>query len=110
MIMQIQAYFAEFLLRYESLPIKIKLFIGMLIAANTAGMAIYFGLLLAVGETNYWGCLGSFLAVRAYLFMANRSLPLTDENVAFMSSERILWNLATIAVLSVMICLKSLIS
>jgi len=91
---------------------KLRLLIAMLIAANTAALAIYFSISLidGIGAVDYWGCLGVFLAYRVCAFMANKGMPLTDENVAFMSSERILWNLATIAVLTVMICLKSLIS
>lgn len=96
--------------RYESLPVKLRLFIGMLIAANTAGMAIYLGFIFCGTEADYRACLGSFLILRVYLFMANPSLPLTNENVAFMSSERTLWNIATIAVLAVMMSLKSLTS
>lgn len=95
---------------YERLPVKIRLFIGMLLAANTAGLAIYFGISLFGERPDYLACVGSFLAVRVYLFMANKSMPLTDENVAFMSSERILWNLTTIAILGMMNCLISLIS
>lgn len=93
---------------YAALPLKLRLFIGMLIAANTAAMAIYVSINFLITEVGYWVCLGSFLAVRVYLFMANPSLPLTDKNVAFMSSERTLWNIATIAVLGVMAFLKFL--
>jgi len=91
---------------------KLRLFISMLIAANTAALAIYFslGLIDGLGAVDYWGCLGVFLAYRVAAFMANKGMPLTEENVAFMSSERILWNLATIAVLAVMILVKLIIS
>lgn len=104
----------EYLLKlkecYESLPIKLRLFIGMMIAAHTAALAIYFCVLLVLDNVDYWACLGIFLAFRVFAFMANPSLPLNDKNVEFMSSERTLWNLATIAVAGAMICLKSLTS
>ena len=91
---------------------KAKLFIGILIAANTAALAIYLslGLIDGYGAVDYFSCLGVFLATRVILFMANPNMPLTDENVAFMSSERILWNVATLAVLVMMMLLKLLIS
>ena len=98
--------------RYELLPIKLRLFIRMLIAANTAALAIYLslGLIDGYGAVDYFSCLGVFLSARVILFMANKQMPLTYENVAFMSSERILWNVATLAVLVVMKLLKLLIS
>jgi len=104
-------YLLKIMTIYESLPIKIRLFLGMLLAANTAALAIWlcFKYMLD-NELSYQYCMGIFLIARVVLFMANKQMPLNDENVAFMSSERILWNLATIAVLAVMICLKSLIS
>ena len=91
---------------------KAKLFFWMFIAANTAALAIYLslGLIDGYGAVDYFSCLSIFLAARVILFMANKQMPLTDENVAFMSSERILWNVATIAVLVVMMLLKLLIS
>jgi hypothetical protein len=105
-------YFSEAIYRYNLLPIKLRLFIGMLIAANSAALAIYFslGLIDGLGAVDYWVCLGVFLAYRVAAFMANKQMPLTDENVAFMSSERTLWNLATIAVLAVMFLVKQIIS
>jgi len=104
-------YLLEALIRYELLPARLRLFIAMLIAANTAALAIYFslGLIDGLDAVDYWACLGVFLAYRVCAFMANKSMPLTDKNVAFMSSERTLWNLATIAILAVMSVLKSLI-
>lgn len=82
---------------------KLKLFGWMLIAANTSSLAIYLCFIfLLKTDVDYGFCLGSFLIIRVYLFMANKGMPLTDENVAFMSSERILWNNATIAVAIVM--------
>ena len=97
---------------YELLPVKLRLFIAMIIAANTAALAIYFslGLIDGLDSVDYWACLGVFLAYRVFAFMANKSMPITEENVVFMSSERTLWNLATIAILAVMTLLKSLIS
>lgn len=97
--------------KYELLPLKLRLFFGMLIAANTAALAIYFSLSLIDGfdAIDYWSCLGVFLAYRVFAFMANPSLPLTDENVAFMSSERMLWNLATLAILAFMSVIKLMI-
>lgn len=96
----------------EYLMIKTRLFFGMILAANTAALAIYFSLSLIDGlaSIDYWSCLGVFLAYRVCAFMANRSLELNDLNVAFMSSERTLWNIATLAVVAVMMLLKSLIS
>jgi hypothetical protein len=88
--------------RYELLPIKLRLFIGMLIAANTAGTAIYLGFKFCGTESDYRACLGGFLMLRVVLFMANPSLPLTDKNVAFMSSERALWNVMTLIILATM--------
>lgn len=96
--------------RYESLPVKLRLFIGMLVAANTAALAIYGSLYFTTYRHSLIDCIGVFLAVRVCLFMANKQMPLNDENVAFMSSERTLWNLATIAVLGMMSCLILLIN
>ena len=96
--------------KYNLLPVKIRLLIGMIIAANTAALAICFSLQLAIDDVDYWACLGILLAFRVFAFMANPSMPLNEKNVEFMSSERTLWNLATIAVLGVMMLLKSLIS
>ena len=93
----------EYLLKlkecYESLPIKLRLFIGMMIAAHTAALAIYFCVLLILDDVEYWTCLSVFLVYRVFAFMANKQMPLNDENVGFMSSERTLWNLATIAII-----------
>lgn len=86
--------------RYELLPVKLRLFIGMLIAANTAALAIKFSLMLALENVDYFACLGVFLAYRVFAFMANPAMPLTSKNVQFMSEQRILWNVATIAVLA----------
>ncbi len=86
--------------RYElSVPLKIRLFIGMLVAANSAALAIYLACKFADFEIGYNQALALFLICRVCLFMANPQMKLTDENVAFMSSERILWNLASFAVL-----------
>lgn len=86
--------------RYElSVPLKIRLFIGMLIAANTAALFIYLACKSASFDVDYIQALALFLIYRVMAFMANKQMPLTDENVAFMSSERILWNLASFAVL-----------
>lgn len=87
---------------------KAKIFFGMFIAANTAALAIKLSLSLAIEDVDYFACLGVFLALRIVLFMANPNMPLTDKNVAFMSSERILWNVATLAILAVVIPIKSL--
>ena len=96
--------------KWFSVPVKVRLFLGMLFAANTAALAIYMALNLAGFESEYMACLGTFLAARVYLFMANKQMPLNDENVAFMSSERWLWNLATIAVLMAMYLVRWLIT
>jgi len=94
---------------YGSLPIKLRLFLGMLLAANTSALAIYLAGYLAACNITYWESLALFLGYRVLAFMANRNLELTDSNVEFMSVERILWNVATLAILAVMILLKSLI-
>lgn len=83
----------------DKLPIKMKLFIHMLIAANTAALFIYLACKSASFDVDYMQALALFLVYRVMAFMANKKMPLTDENVAFMSSERILWNLASFAVL-----------
>lgn len=88
---------------------KTKLFFGMFIAANSAAAAIYAALFLAHFQPDYYECLGFFLAARVVLFMANPSMPLNDNNVAFMSQERILWNLATLTISFVMILSRLLI-
>lgn len=86
---------------------KLKLFAGMLIAAVTAAIAIDLSVYLAMGtEFGFFESLGIFLAARVVLFMANPSMPLNDTNVQFMSEQRILWNLATLAVLSVAFAVK----
>ena len=84
---------------YESLPIKFKFFLGMLTAANTSALFTYLACKSASFEVDYMQALAAFLIYRVFAFMANKQMPLTDENVAFMSSERILWNLASFAVL-----------
>lgn len=89
---------------------KIMLFIGMLIAASTAAVAIDLSVKLATGQFLGFGeAMGLFLGVRVILFMANPSMPLNDSNVQFMSEQRILWNLATIAVCLVVLAAKYLI-
>jgi hypothetical protein len=92
---------------YESLPIKIKLFADMLIAANTAALFIVLACKFANFDVDYSQALALFLIYRVCAFMANKSMPLTDENVAFMSSERTLWNLASFAVLLTMWAIAS---
>lgn len=95
---------------YESLPIKLRLFTGMLLATLTAGLAIYLSLYFTIYYHSFVDCIGVFLAARVILFMANPAMPLTDENVQFMSSERTLWNSATIVILAITNCLILLIS
>jgi len=104
-------YFPVALDRYNLLPVKLRLFMGMLVSANTAALAIYLslGLINGLASVDYWACMGVFLAYRVAAFMANKQMPLTDENVSFMSSERTLWNVATIAVLVVMILIMKII-
>lgn len=87
---------------YESLPIKLRLFLGMLLAANTAALAIYLCLLGTPSELTYELSLRYFLAGRVLLFMANKAMPLNDENVEIMSMERTLWNSSTVAILAAM--------
>lgn len=95
--------------RYESLvPLKIRLFIDMLIAANTAALFTYLACKVASFEVDYIQALAAFLIYRVFAFMANKQMPLTDENVAFMSSERTLWNLASFAVLLATLVITSL--
>lgn len=101
-------YIADIQNRYESLvPIKIRLFIGMMVAANSAALAIYLACKFADFEIGYNQALALFLICRVCLFMANPQMKLTDENVAFMSSERTLWNLASFAVLLTMWAIAS---
>jgi hypothetical protein len=87
---------------------KLELFLGMLLATVTAAIAIYSAvyLMCGYGYPDLWECAGFFLAARVVLFMANPVMPLNDINVKFMSSERILWNAATIAVSITLIALK----
>ena len=96
--------------KYDSFPIKIRLFLGMLLAAFTAGIAIYASLYFTSYRHSFVDCIGVFLAARVILFMANKQMPLTDENVQFMSSERVLWNMATIAIAAMTSCLILLTS
>jgi len=91
---------------YELLPVKVRLFLGMLLAANTAALAIYLCGYLADTNLTYSESMALFLGYRVCAFMANKQMPLTDENVEFMSSERILWNAATAAVLLATIAIK----
>ena len=81
---------------------KLKLFLKMLVAANTAALAIYLCLLGTPNELTYELGLRYFLAGRVLLFMANKAMPLNDENVEAMSLERTLWNSATMAIMAVM--------
>ena len=85
---------------YELLPIKLRLFIGMFVAANSAGLAIYCCGKFVRADMDYRTSIGLFLMARVFLFMANPALPLTDPNVAFMSSERTLWNVMTVLILA----------
>lgn len=88
--------------RYESLvPLKIRLFIGMMVAANSAALAILLACKFADFEIGYNQALALFLIYRVCAFMANPQMKLTDENVAFMSSERTKWNVETIRVVLV---------
>jgi hypothetical protein len=85
--------------RYELLaPLKIRLFIGMMVAANSAALAIYLACKFADFNIGYNQALALFLSYRVCAFMANPQMKLTDENVAFMSSERTKWNVETIRV------------
>jgi hypothetical protein len=95
---------------YKSLPIKIRLFLGMLVASNTAALAIFLSLYFTQYTHDYQTCLGVFLAYRVCAFIANKGMMLNDENVAIMSSERTLWNTATIAVAIVMIPVLALLN
>lgn len=78
---------------------KFKLFMGMMVAANTAATAIHLCFFLCGAEADYLACMAMFLIARVMLFMANPSMPLNDRNVAIMSAERTLWNLMTMAVM-----------
>jgi len=87
----------------EEFKVKFRLFVGMLIAANTAALAIWIGYKYMLDdEHTYQYCMGIFLISRVVLFMANKAMPLTKENVEFMSSERNLWNNMTILIMAVM--------
>lgn len=87
---------------YETLPVKVRLFLGMLVASNTAALAIFLSLYFTKYPHDYQTCLGVFLSCRVCAFMANKQMMLNDENVKIMSSERTLWNTATIEVALVM--------
>lgn len=84
----------------EFIKIKLKLFLLMSIAASTAAFGISFAFQLAGVRYGFFEALGTFLALRVVLFMANPSMPLNDKNVQFMSEQRILWNLASIVITS----------
>jgi len=88
---------------------KLKLFANMFIAANTAALAMYLCYKIIEFDNVYCWCLGIFLGARVVLFMANPAMPLTDSNVKFMSEQRIIWNSATIAICTVIICSALLI-
>jgi len=92
----------------EKIIPKLNLLFGMLLATVTAAIATYASIYLmgTLGYVDFWECAGFFLAARVVLFMANPVMPLNDINVKFMSSERILWNAATIVVSLVLIALK----
>lgn len=85
----------------ETIKIKAKLFIMMSIAASTAAFGISFAFQLAGVTYGFFEALGTFLALRIVLFMANPNMPLNDTNVQFMSEQRILWNIASISITSV---------
>lgn len=94
---------------------KLQLLIGMLIAASTAGLAIKIALsLLCDVSVTFSFATGAFLVARVFLFMANHSMPLTDPNVKFMSSERILWNMAsflvTVIIAAIILAVTSIIT
>jgi hypothetical protein len=85
---------------------RLKLLAGMLLATVTATMAIW-GCFYLVDEPVEWTFAAAlFLGYRVIAFMANKQLPLTSENVRFMSSERVLWNLTTIIILVIACALK----
>lgn len=79
--------------------LKLKLFLGMLVAANTAATAIYMGFVAVGSDIDYMVALVFFLLPRVVLFISNPNMPLIDNNVSTMSYERTLWNLCTILVL-----------
>ncbi len=93
----------------QEAKIKIMLFLGMFLAANTAAAAIWLCYQIIKIDNVYCWCLGTFLAVRVYLFMANPSMKLTDENVKFMSEQRIIWNAATIAIAALALAVFAMI-
>lgn len=85
---------------------KAKLFLLMSIAAGTAAFGISFAFQLVGVQYGFFESLGAFLAFRIVLFMANPNMPLNDTNVQFMSEQRILWNLASIAITSAFALIK----
>jgi hypothetical protein len=90
----------------EFVKTKLKLFLYMIIAAATAAFAISFAFQLAGVTYGFFEALGTFLGLRVVLFMANPNMPLNDTNVQFMSEQRILWNLASIAITSAFALIK----
>ena len=90
----------------DFIKIKFKLLALMCIAAFTASVAICMAFKLAGIDYGFFEALGTFLSLRVILFMANPAMPLNDTNVQFMSEQRILWNLASIAVTSVFVLIN----
>lgn len=90
----------------ESLLSTLKLFLGMLIAANLSATAIYLGFKLVDIEVGYIASLASFLIFRVFMYMGTKSDELTREYVHYLSVQRSKWALATIAVILAMTPVK----
>lgn len=99
----------KFVLPKVTIIAKLKLFLLMILAANTSSLSIYFCGILASCTVTYYESMALFLGYRVLVFMANKQMPLTDENVYFMSTERILWNVATLAILASSLVIKALL-
>jgi fumarate reductase subunit C len=87
---------------------KIKLFVGMLIAASLSGVAIVLSLNLAGLPINFLDAVGYFLAFRVMMFMSTKDSELTPNYVHYLSVERSKWAGATIAVSLILILIKKL--
>jgi len=92
----------------QSFSARIKLILGMLIAANLSASAIYLSLYLIYMQSliDYFFALGTFLAVRVYLYMFSRGADLTPEYVHILSVQRSKWASATILVSSILIAAR----
>lgn len=93
----------------ETSPLsRFKLVAGMLIAANLSAAAIWLSLYLVYMHSviDYFFALGTFLAVRVYLYMFSKGADLTPQYVHILSVQRSKWASATILISSILIGLR----